>query len=348
MAHRPPGYSRQRRSGRTDSAYTRIDGKKIYLGPYGSAESRAKYNRILSRGQQDAAQPPVITEPTVNMLLVQFLEWGKRHYRDSSEFANYLGVARILRQEFGDTLARDFGPKALKRAREIMIQRGWVRKSINKQTVRTRAIFAWAVGEELIPPMNLAALQAVRGLRAGTSDAKEKAPINAVSDGDIDTTLPQLSELVGDIVRIHRLTGCRPSELLSMRPRLIRRDGEIWFYTPAHHKTEWLDKSRTIAIGPQAQAILQKYLFGEWCFQTEDGKPYRVDSYRRAITRACKRANIDPWTPSQLRHSTATAVRKEFGLDSAQVILGHSSARITEVYAERNEGLAAEVALRIG
>jgi integrase len=54
------------------------------------------------------------------------------------------------------------------------------------------------------------------------------------------------------------------------------------------------------------------------------------------------------WTPYQLRHAFATRVRKDHGLEAAQVLLGHSRADITEIYAERNEELAATVAAKIG
>jgi integrase len=54
------------------------------------------------------------------------------------------------------------------------------------------------------------------------------------------------------------------------------------------------------------------------------------------------------WSPNQLRHSFATRVRKEHGLEAAQVLLGHSRADVTQVYAERNERLAATIAAKIG
>jgi hypothetical protein len=41
-------------------------------------------------------------------------------------------------------------------------------------------------------------------------------------------------------------------------------------------------------------------------------------------------------------------VRRAFGLEAAQVVLGHSKADITQVYAERDEALAASVALKMG
>jgi integrase len=54
------------------------------------------------------------------------------------------------------------------------------------------------------------------------------------------------------------------------------------------------------------------------------------------------------WHPNQFRHSFATRVRKQHGLEAAQVLLGHACADVTQVYAERNEQLAAAVAAVVG
>lgn len=87
---------------------------------------------------------------------------------------------------------------------------------------------------------------------------------------------------------------------------------------------------------------------------------YDTDSYRRAITYALKKANqkrkkenpdaceIPRWCPLQLRHSRATEIRKQFGIEGAQVSLGHARADVTEVYAEKNLGLVVEIARQTG
>lgn len=75
---------------------------------------------------------------------------------------------------------------------------------------------------------------------------------------------------------------------------------------------------------------------------------YSKDAYITAIGRACKRAGVPPWRPNQLRHTSGTRVRKELGLEAAQVWLGHSKADVTQIYAERNLGLARKVAARFG
>lgn len=75
---------------------------------------------------------------------------------------------------------------------------------------------------------------------------------------------------------------------------------------------------------------------------------FDVASNRRAITYGCKRANVLKWHPHQLRHNAATTLRKEFGLDVAEVILGHRQLAVTQIYAERDEARAEEVVRRIG
>ena len=54
------------------------------------------------------------------------------------------------------------------------------------------------------------------------------------------------------------------------------------------------------------------------------------------------------WHPHQLRHNAATELRKEFGLETARIILGHRSTTITEVYVEKDEQKAIEAMGRVG
>jgi integrase len=54
------------------------------------------------------------------------------------------------------------------------------------------------------------------------------------------------------------------------------------------------------------------------------------------------------WHPHQLRHNAATFLRKEFGLETARIILGHRSSAITEVYAEQDQQKAMEAIVRVG
>ncbi len=104
------------------------------------------------------------------------------------------------------------------------------------------------------------------------------------------------------------------------------------------------------------------------------GDQYSVASYRRAIARACDLAFPHPslakipekdrtaeqrselkawrkthrWHPHQLRHTVATRIRHQFGLEAAQVVLGHSELGTTQVYAEKNINAARDVMQQIG
>jgi integrase len=96
------------------------------------------------------------------------------------------------------------------------------------------------------------------------------------------------------------------------------------------------------------------------------GDRYTADSYRRAIHRACDAAfpppedvaaNIDAldawqgrhrWSPHQLRHTAATRIRREFDIEAAKAVLGHSSMNTTGIYAEADRQRAIQVAKLIG
>lgn len=80
---------------------------------------------------------------------------------------------------------------------------------------------------------------------------------------------------------------------------------------------------------------------------------YNAVSLRRAIYYGQLKAKkqgveIPHWFPYQIRHTHGTEVRKKYGLEAAQVMLGHASADVTQVYAERNLDLAMKVAREIG
>ena len=98
----------------------------------------------------------------------------------------------------------------------------------------------------------------------------------------------------------------------------------------------------------------------------QPGGSYDKDSYNRAVARACDKADlaahkgnpdvsaekrlVPRWSPNRLRHSVGTRVRQRFGIEGAQLLLGHASANVTEVYAERDMAKAESesIALQIG
>ena len=67
-----------------------------------------------------------------------------------------------------------------------------------------------------------------------------------------------------------------------------------------------------------------------------------------------KRAAIERWRkahhwhPHQLRHNYATSVRHRHGLEIAQILLGHATADVTQIYAQRDLNHAIEIARQEG
>ena len=296
-------------------------------------------------------------------------------------------VLRLVRKKHGGQRIEAFGPTALDELRDTMIDDlDWSRKYINRQTPRVIAMFKWAARKEICSAEVHAQLLTLGGLKKGRTRARETERVTIVEDDVVDQTLPHLPPIVADMVRLQRLTGARPGEICTLRPIDIDRSGSVWLYTPQEHKTEHHDKKRLIAIGPQAQSILLPYLVrheDSYCFSPAESEEkrrrkaadkrktprsqgnsrgsnrvaapkrtysdfYSVASYRHAVQRACKKQEIKKWSPNQLRHSAATEIRKKFGLEAAQVVCGHQTADVTQIYAERDLDLAVRVAKEVG
>jgi integrase len=187
------------------------------------------------------------------------------------------------------------------------------------------------------------------------------------------------------MVELQSFTGMRPGEVVRMTMREIDRSEDPWIYRPERHKTAERGRTREIPLGPRAREILKPWLRADpdaplfspmeleearqatrrecrktprtpWArARSRKKKPkrsprllYDKDSYGRAVRRACIKAGVPPWSPNQLRHSFATRVRRQLGLEAAQAALGHAKADVTQVYAERDRALAAKVAREIG
>lgn len=54
------------------------------------------------------------------------------------------------------------------------------------------------------------------------------------------------------------------------------------------------------------------------------------------------------WSPNQLRHAAGTEIRAKYGLEAAQLVLGHQKADVTQIYAERDLRRAIEIIREVG
>lgn len=87
----------------------------------------------------------------------------------------------------------------------------------------------------------------------------------------------------------------------------------------------------------------------------QPGARYTTASYRRALdyatTLAIENGDLPDkthWHPHQLRHNAATRIRRQFGLDAARAVLGHTTVSQSAEYAELDTELAVATAAQVG
>lgn len=387
--HGIPQYTFHRGSGQ---ARVRLDGNDVYLGEYDTPKSREAYARVIGEwmaGKREPTTTKKIGSIEVGSLTLLFLEYAKRHYvRDGEQTKHVYSVRSSLRwlnRLYASVKVDEFGPLSLRALQEAMIAENFARTYINDTIDRIRRCFKWGVSKQIVPVGVHQALLTVPGLQAGRTAAREMPPVEPVTEAAVNAALPFMPAQVRDMVGLQLLTGCRPGEIVILRPRDIDTTGDVWQYRPAVYKTMHHGRVRVIPLGPKAQQILSPWLErapDAYCFSAAEAKAawraeqaaqrkskrtpsqlnrrpvenprrapknrYTTASYGVAVARACKAANIDSWSVNQLRHTRATDVRKRYGLEASQVILGHASASTTEIYAARDEALACRVMAEIG
>ncbi len=155
--------------------------------------------------------------------------------------------------------------------------------------------------------------------------------------------------------------------------RYLARDASMYCFRPIDSVAKRASQARKSKGTQQRRSVRPrrkhkgkpKRAFGEY---------YTTDSYGKSIKKGCDKAFPHPtlgyivrstftdaekrelrewqsehhWAPNRLRHAAATEIRKHYGVEAAQVTLGHSSADVTQVYAERDITKGMEVARQIG
>jgi len=274
----------------------------------------------------------------INELVDQFMAWAQVYYRKPSgrptrEATNMLHALRPVTDAHGCLVASGFSAGHLRSCRDQMIKSGLARTTINARINRVKRFFKWAAARELVAIDVVTRLGLVEPLLRGRTMAKEAPVVYAVSKNQLDKTLPQLKPILQSMVNLQLATAMRPGELVAMTNHQINTSQIPWVYEPIEHKSQHLGRSRNILLGPRARAILDP-MVSQLSFVPIKLFPYNVKSYRQAIIRACDRAGCIRWSPNQLRHLAATRLRSQSGLDAAQMVLGHASAKTTEIYAE--------------
>jgi integrase len=255
------------------TAFVRINGKRIYLGKFGSPEAAQNYARCIAEWAISSVGPeqssPQIGTITVKSLAVAFLDYIQQNI--PSQYHTSRSAITGLLQLYSDIAVDSFTPKCL-----VAVQHQFTRHVdqngkrrcrgyCNTLVRHIRAIFRWGVSQELVSPLTADALKYVPPLREGRTEAPETEPRTDVPDEIVDATLPQLLPTVAAMVQVQRLATMRPNEVCRMKVGDIdmsRKDG-IWLYNLPKHKGTWRGHKKIVPLGKPEQTLILPYLEGK-------------------------------------------------------------------------------------
>jgi len=344
------------------------------------AQARTQARKVLSmaaQGQEPETKPK--RDVTLKAIVEDYLAHCRDYHGPTSEMDNIQrSLLRLVKLHGGIGINR-LSPKRVKELIERMIEDGCSRSAINRTISHIKGFAKWAVSEELCPPSVHQALSTISGLRAGKTAARETEKGYVPTEAEIFQIAQHMPGSLGDALRIQFFTGARPGELLGIKPQDVDTDGSVWRIQVMEHKTACRGHSRTLYAGPEAQRILKPYLLREHdlpCFRPQDAvdarserstvhrrenqapnprktsrtlnAAYDVNSYRRALERACRGAGVERFSPHKVRHCAGARFRREYGLDVCQRLLGHRHAAVSEIYAQADERTAMQAMSELG
>lgn len=359
----------------------------VYFGQFGGEQSLLQYSTLLRSlhfteatvaaavAEARSRIPTSVSLPSSLPLTVQrlynlFQQWAPTHYRLptgglSREIDNYRDSFREILDLFGSRPVSTLSRSDLSAVRQRMIDRKLSRKVINQRIGRVVRVFVWGGDEDrgLVPDTVAAAFRLLKPLQPFRSEAAEREPVQAVPAADLAKVLAVAHPVLRDMLRLQLLTGMRPNEVRRLQKGMVQKRGRyLQVAFGAAHKMAYKGKSRICLLGPQACVLVRFWLRltkdpSDHLFRPQNAPKakgrvlsshYSKDAYILAVHRACVKAGVPNFGPNRVRHLAATEIRRQFGLEAAQVVLGHSSYRTTERYAAPVSELAERVAKKRG
>jgi integrase len=399
--------------------YGTFSGETVWFGLRSDPGTQARFDAYLAewlvRGRKPADtrnQNDLTVRSMVGRYLLHLEDEHDAVWHANND-ARFKYALDALVRLHGSTKAADYGPLKLKALREHIAsakrkdgQPKLAVVTVNERVLIIRNAFQWAASEELVPPVVIEGLRAVRQLRKSKPGVRAPRVVEPVDRASVDATLPHLSGPIAALVELMWHTGARPSELFGLCPADIDRSEKVWEAELTEHKTARKGKRRTLMFGPAAQRVIEPFLLRPanralfrpaeameelrrelranrktppWKSHEERyareraerpdrvfNETYNADSFRKAVQRGVQAENakrrrrnkkhedrepipmLAMWHPYRLRHAAATRIRREHGIEAARVLLGHSSATMTEVYAEADMLAAAKVVEQAG
>jgi integrase len=369
LQHEVPRMLHHKTSGQ---AYARVGrrGRVKYFGKWGSDEAARAYGawarEWLDARAAEAADEPVVVDSTppggrvalVSDLAKAWLARCEKHYVKNGKPTSEVGCHKIacgmLVRVAGQTRAAQVRPADLEACRQLWVEKGTVRASINSHLWRLKSMFRWAADNGLIPDAVADRLARVKNLKRG--QAPEGKPVKPAAAEALEKVKPHLPGWARAVLELQLATGMRPGEACAMREDDVDRSGKTWLYRVRDevNKNAHRDQALEYHLGPRARAAIGPFLEaagpGGYLFRADRGRHREhvaVHYYREVLGAACVAAGVAHVHPHQVRHTRATEVRKAFGFEAVSLMLGNG-VDMTERYAERDAEVIRRIAEETG
>lgn len=289
------------------------DGSRVQRhlpGDYDSPESRRAYHEIAAgilagvvAPRAPAATPAGSAAPIlVSEVVARFHLWAAGYYvkhgRPTMEARNFNDACRPLLALYRDLPAAEFSVAKLELVRDAMVEQGNLcRKTINSRIRKVRAVFAWAVRKELVPPSIYHGLCALKALQPGRTKAPDRAGVEAVEWERVEAMLPHLpSPPLRAMVAFAWWTGARPDEVWALR---------------------WADVDRREASSPSSSH----------CVRSRDASSRAAAARRRCGERTCSSSATRSSARRRRTRSPSSAASCRASARSSVARRGRSSSR---------------------
>ncbi|MCA3009531.1 MAG: tyrosine-type recombinase/integrase [Phycisphaerales bacterium] len=263
----------------TGQARVRLSGKVHYLGPWGSAESHARYAELIREWEangREAIGPRALTAAeatlTVRDLVAQYQGWivatGRflKNGRDTSRRRLTRRVLALFEDFAGAVPVRRLSESLLVQWRDrIEVDHPTlVRATINRWCWLVKDALRWGKSRGLVPKavwLDCASLPNLKRGECSGRPERGKRARRAVAIEDVERVAAHCHPQIAAMMRLQLCTSMRPGDVCLLRWADIDKSGPsgTWVYTVEGAKTEHLGHVTRYLLGSAAQRILEQF-----------------------------------------------------------------------------------------
>ena len=291
------------------------------------------------------------------------------HLEQSRKAAGYNAARRLLERMLEDWPEVSRTPaNEITRAQVFAIVDALKSKPSNAQKTRSLCGAAWAQAHDAGKLPDNAPnwwREVLRGkikskgkIVGGVHDGRKRRVLSLDEVRELLAWLPNMHQLGQDMTIMYLWTCTRGSEIVSMQPQHVRKEGDVWWWTVPVQLTKNAGRDgatdlRVPLIG-RALEVVQRRLESVgrsgYLFEDTKGEPYRqaffssyINSLQPNSAKVKARAGdglvipVADWSPHDLRRTGRTNLAA-LGCpqDVAEAILGHMPSGIVGVYNRHN------------